>query len=121
MSIFHQTYHFCCHDCCNFKRHHPNNPVKCSNFFFGFFAVKLILEVFGAAGAVWGSSDGEVLVDLQMRNSGPLNPAAADDLLVDFSICNKLLTSCDSYLQYWVLENQHPSQLKHTPQTTSHD
>ena len=28
--------------------------------FFGFFVVKLVLEVFGAAGAVWGSSEGEL-------------------------------------------------------------
>jgi hypothetical protein len=55
MGIIHRI----CHDCCNFKRHNTNNkPVTCPNFL-GFVIVKLILEVFGAAGAIWGSSDGQ--------------------------------------------------------------
>lgn len=55
MGIIHRI----CHDCCNFKRHNTNNkPVTCRNFL-GFVIVKLILEVFGAAGAIWGSSDGQ--------------------------------------------------------------
>ena len=60
MSIIHHLYNICCRDCCNFKRHHPSSePVKCLSFL-GFFIDKLILEVFGAAGAVWGSSDGKL-------------------------------------------------------------
>jgi hypothetical protein len=70
-NIFHSIHHLCCHDCCNFQRRHPNNePVHFFNFL-GLFIVKLILEVLGAAGAVWGGSDGKkfaayVLVDSLM-------------------------------------------------------
>ena len=51
-------WHRCFHGCCRFHRppHLKDHPVDCCGFL-GVFAIKLLLEVCGAGGAVWGSTE----------------------------------------------------------------
>lgn len=48
--LWHRTFD----DCCNFTRHYNNNKVVSLHDFLIFVVSKIILEVCGAAGAVWG-------------------------------------------------------------------
>ena len=50
-------FHNCCGGCCNWHRHRKSEPSLSVTSYLSVVAAKLLLEVMGAAGAVWGSSD----------------------------------------------------------------
>ncbi|KAL7527773.1 hypothetical protein ACHAXR_004365 [Thalassiosira sp. AJA248-18] len=56
--LFHQCHHFCCRGCCDWHRHRKSDLDKTPlASYIQIIAAKFLLEVIGAAGAIWGSSE----------------------------------------------------------------
>ncbi len=51
------SFHHCVHDCCNWNRRHNKDSRNPILSFVHFLGSKFLLEVMGAAGAVWGAAD----------------------------------------------------------------